>query len=180
MTSTGANTAAIAAALAGAGPPILQINRQSFNQKNNGDGQSSEAQFVDERFPSQNASSMDGVGNDNVLVDDDEQMQDGDHVTGGVTRSRSGKSVAKARSRRASEGAHLSKSEGKRASGELRCEQCGKGYKHSSCLTKHLSVFLVLYLLLVLLVNPFHLHRLCRQIPDSKPRNVLPSMFTSR
>ncbi|KAL8971709.1 MAG: hypothetical protein Q9183_000920 [Haloplaca sp. 2 TL-2023] len=138
MTSTGANTAAIAAALAGTGPPLPQINRQSFNQKNNGDGQNPEAQFVDERFAPQNVSSMGGVGNDNVLVDDDEQMQDGDHITGGVTRSRSGKSVAKARSRRASEGAHLSKSEGKRASGELRCEQCGKGYKHSSCLTKHL------------------------------------------
>lgn len=46
----------------------------------------------------------------------------------------------KSRARRASEGAHLSKSEGKRSSGELRCEKCGKGYKHSSCLTKHLLV----------------------------------------
>ena len=49
---------------------------------------------------------------------------------------------SKGRSRRASEGAHLTKSDGKRASGELRCEKCGKGYKHSSCLTKHLSVYL--------------------------------------
>lgn len=47
--------------------------------------------------------------------------------------------VSKARVRRASEGSHLGN--GKRASGELRCEKCGKGYKHSSCLTKHLSVF---------------------------------------
>lgn len=47
---------------------------------------------------------------------------------------------SRARARRASEGAHLSKSEGKRSSGELRCEKCGKGYKHSSCLTKHLLV----------------------------------------
>lgn len=47
----------------------------------------------------------------------------------------------KARVRRASEGAYLRKGEGKRVSGgELRCEKCGKGYKHSSCLTKHLSV----------------------------------------
>ena len=47
----------------------------------------------------------------------------------------------KARIRRASEGSRLSKGEGKRTSGaELRCEKCGKGYKHSSCLTKHLSV----------------------------------------
>lgn len=50
----------------------------------------------------------------------------------------------KGRGRRASEGAHLIKGEGKRISGgELRCDQCGKGYKHSSCLTKHLSVPIV-------------------------------------
>lgn len=45
---------------------------------------------------------------------------------------------SKARARRASEGSYLTKSEGKRSSGELRCDKCGKGYKHSSCLTKHL------------------------------------------
>lgn len=49
----------------------------------------------------------------------------------------------KARGRRASEGSQLRKGDGKRASGgELRCETCGKGYKHSSCLTKHLLVSL--------------------------------------
>jgi hypothetical protein len=51
------------------------------------------------------------------------------------------KANGKARTRRASEGSQLRKGEGKRTSGgELRCETCGKGYKHSSCLTKHLSV----------------------------------------
>ena len=45
--------------------------------------------------------------------------------------------ASKARARRASEGSQLT---GKRGSGELRCEKCGKGYKHSSCLTKHLLV----------------------------------------
>jgi hypothetical protein len=50
----------------------------------------------------------------------------------------------KNRMRRASEGSHLVKTEGKRMSGgELRCDKCGKGYKHSSCLTKHLYVALV-------------------------------------
>lgn len=48
--------------------------------------------------------------------------------------------ISKARARRASEGSVLRK-EGKRlASGELRCDTCGKGYKHSSCLNKHLLV----------------------------------------
>ncbi|KAF2183211.1 hypothetical protein K469DRAFT_728245 [Zopfia rhizophila CBS 207.26] len=49
------------------------------------------------------------------------------------------KGNSKARIRRASEGSRLTKGESKRTSGsELRCEKCGKGYKHSSCLTKHL------------------------------------------
>jgi hypothetical protein len=52
------------------------------------------------------------------------------------------KGSGKARIRRASEGSQLRKGESKKASGsELRCETCGKGYKHSSCLTKHLYVF---------------------------------------
>ncbi|KAF2092160.1 hypothetical protein K490DRAFT_61605 [Saccharata proteae CBS 121410] len=49
------------------------------------------------------------------------------------------KSSTKARIRRASEGSQLREAKAKRASGsELKCEKCGKGYKHSSCLTKHL------------------------------------------
>jgi hypothetical protein len=43
---------------------------------------------------------------------------------------------SKSRNRRASEGSHLIK--GDKKSGDLKCETCGKGYKHSSCLTKHL------------------------------------------
>lgn len=45
----------------------------------------------------------------------------------------------KMRNRRASEGSYLTK-EAKRVSNELKCDKCGKGYKHSSCLTKHLYV----------------------------------------
>ena len=43
----------------------------------------------------------------------------------------------KSRNRRASEGSYLTKGESKK-SGDLRCDTCGKGYKHSSCLTKHM------------------------------------------
>jgi hypothetical protein len=46
----------------------------------------------------------------------------------------------KSRNRRASEGSHLVKGEGKKSGADLRCDTCGKGYKHSSCLTKHLYV----------------------------------------
>lgn len=44
--------------------------------------------------------------------------------------------------RRASEGTRLGRGERRRsaAAGELRCEKCGKGYKHGSCLQKHKCV----------------------------------------
>lgn len=45
----------------------------------------------------------------------------------------------KSRNRRASEGAQ-SKTEGKRVPADLRCDRCGKGYKHGSCLSKHMCV----------------------------------------
>ncbi|KAI9367039.1 hypothetical protein BJX61DRAFT_538377 [Aspergillus egyptiacus] len=44
----------------------------------------------------------------------------------------------KNRSRRASEGSHPVKGEGKGSRPELRCDRCGKGYKHGSCLSKHM------------------------------------------
>ena len=58
-----------------------------------------------------------------------------------ITESGASEKITKQRNRRASEGAYLSKGEGKRVSdGELKCDTCGKGYKHSSCLTKHMYV----------------------------------------
>jgi hypothetical protein len=48
-------------------------------------------------------------------------------------------SKLKNRNRRASEGAIL-KTEGKRVSAAIRCDRCGKGYKHGSCLSKHMCV----------------------------------------
>ncbi|KAL4780780.1 hypothetical protein BJX76DRAFT_35737 [Aspergillus varians] len=44
----------------------------------------------------------------------------------------------KNRNRRASEGGHLVKGEGKGSRPDLRCDRCGKGYKHGSCLSKHM------------------------------------------
>ncbi len=46
---------------------------------------------------------------------------------------------AKLKARRASDGTRLTKKE-KAATGDLKCDQCGKAYKHGSCLTKHLYV----------------------------------------
>ncbi len=44
------------------------------------------------------------------------------------------------RMRRASEGQHLTKDGKKSNASDLKCDKCGKGYKHSSCLSKHLFV----------------------------------------
>ncbi|KAI9929287.1 hypothetical protein ASPWEDRAFT_168873 [Aspergillus wentii DTO 134E9] len=44
----------------------------------------------------------------------------------------------KNRNRRASEGSQAIKNEAKRVMADLRCERCGKGYKHGSCLSKHM------------------------------------------
>ena len=44
------------------------------------------------------------------------------------------------RMRRASEGQHLMKESKKGQPSDLKCEHCGKGYKHSSCLSKHKCV----------------------------------------
>lgn len=61
---------------------------------------------------------------------DDDSMS-GDDADGSVDGSRA---------RRASDGTPLSKDGKKSNRVEIRCETCGKGYKHSSCLTKHLLV----------------------------------------
>ena len=82
---------------------------------------------------------------DNLKISDEAMEEDSTtaHGSGVLVQN---KDSSKARVRRASEGAYLTKTDGKRASGELRCEKCGKGYKHSSCLSKHLLVFLTFVL----------------------------------
>lgn len=59
-------------------------------------------------------------------------------IDGPPLSSISEKPNGKNRMRRASDGSTLSSSKKKQSNGELKCETCGKGYKHSSCLTKHL------------------------------------------
>ncbi|KAL4962331.1 putative C2H2 finger domain protein [Aspergillus stella-maris] len=70
------------------------------------------------------------------------QAQDASPMTQTTTADGSGASDKQAgpknRNRRASEGGHLVKGEGKGARPELRCDRCGKGYKHGSCLSKHM------------------------------------------
>lgn len=71
------------------------------------------------------------------------QPQDGSSMAQTAVDGNAGpdKTVStKNRNRRASEGGHLVKGEGKGSRPELRCDRCGKGYKHGSCLSKHMCV----------------------------------------
>ena len=58
-------------------------------------------------------------------------------LDGPALSSFQGMDKMKQRMRRASDGSRLSRKE-KASSGELKCEHCGKAYKHGSCLNKHL------------------------------------------
>ena len=58
-------------------------------------------------------------------------------VDGPALSSFQGVDKTKQRMRRASDGTRLTKKE-KAATGDLKCQHCGKAYKHGSCLSKHL------------------------------------------
>jgi hypothetical protein len=68
--------------------------------------------------------------NESAIDDQNDEDMDDDEADG----------FKQARTRRASEGQHLVKDGKKSNAGDLKCEKCGKGYKHSSCLSKHLFV----------------------------------------
>lgn len=151
MTSTAANNvAAIAAALGGAEEPSVrgpvESNRRSFILKS-GAGRGSDAISLGNAAGSMaETHSVEGArGYDPGPTGEMKYAMEGSAVVDGPATLDNDGSISKARARRASEGAYLSRSEGRRSSGELRCEKCGKGYKHSSCLTKHLLVYLAIY-----------------------------------
>lgn len=135
MNASAVNGAAavVAAALQEDGPGVSK--RRSLNLKNIGSsrglesGKHSSANL--DRHPQSET-----FGGDGIVTEDDESA-----VADGFMTTENLGTMSKVKARRASEGSHLTKGENKRSSGELRCEKCGKGYKHSSCLTKHLSVF---------------------------------------
>lgn len=148
------NIAAIAAAAKGMSGAPLEGGNSSSSASGSGPRRSSKpaSQF---RGPSMAlgasmASSMPGngaqfgassYGSAGSAAAKSEALTDGPTL---ATMLEQDKANAKSRNRRASEGSRLSKGDGKRSGSELRCEKCGKGYKHSSCLTKHLLVTLSL------------------------------------
>jgi hypothetical protein len=80
-------------------------------------------------------SGPDGLGSRGPDPDHADDVVDDTAVDDEMPPSKS--MTTKNRNRRASEGSHLIKG-GKRVTSEVRCDTCGKGYKHSSCLTKHM------------------------------------------
>lgn len=79
-------------------------------------------------MPSKNRNSRD----EHAIIDDEEldEFDDGEVP------------FQKVAQRRASDGHSMR--EGKRPKDDLKCTKCGKGYKHSSCLAKHLCVLVFL------------------------------------
>lgn len=152
MTNTAANVAAVAAALEEAGDkvgplPIAVNSRRGTMSKSAaarsaivGSLPSPPASLPTNRFSSMD---MKSEGPENAIDDDSNDMS-ADEGEGGL----------QSRIRRASDGQPLTK-EGKKSNRiELRCDKCGKGYKHSSCLTKHLLV--PIFLPTASLLHPLH------------------------
>ncbi|KAK3944644.1 hypothetical protein QBC46DRAFT_360960 [Diplogelasinospora grovesii] len=138
MTNTGANIAAVAAALQEASDkamplPIATGARRHTMSKNGlsrsaivGSLPSPPASLPTQKFVrTEEMGSTQGTS----AIDDELIEMSGDEGDS---------AFQKARVRRASDGQPLVKDGRKINRPELRCEKCGKGYKHSSCLTKHL------------------------------------------
>ncbi|KAL9016192.1 MAG: hypothetical protein Q9185_006465 [Variospora sp. 1 TL-2023] len=143
MTSTGANTAAIAAALAGNGQPPPHLNRHSLTSKGSGSGRGSETTSGREAFTRPRSSHNSTLEGDDAMEDDD-VMQYEDMAADGMPRGHAHSGTSKARARRASEGAHLAKSEGRRGSGELRWEHRPEwSYTSKLLISKHQQVQLL-------------------------------------
>ncbi|RYP43679.1 hypothetical protein DL768_009780 [Monosporascus sp. mg162] len=135
MTNSGANLAAVAAALTEAGDQVTPLPIAINSRRGTISKSAAARSAVVGSLPSPPASlpthrfmngKMDGQ---DTAIDDDSNDMSADEVETGFNQSRV---------RRASDGQPLAK-EGKKSNRvELRCDKCGKGYKHSSCLTKHL------------------------------------------
>lgn len=160
MTSTAVNNvAAIVAAVGVAEEPTgssQQSRRRSYTVKPAG-GRGVDSASVGKPNSLNHAGRT--RGNDDVLGGEPDSAMDESAVVDGAASLDSLGNISKARARRASEGSYLSRNEGKKSNGELRCEQCGKGYKHSSCLTKHLLVSLANHLFYTLMAFPSFLRR---------------------
>ena len=143
MSSNANNAASMAAAVQGIDEAAFELlmasDRGALTSKSGNGSKAEEAGLRGRPFTGQASSATNHKSTERNIVFDGSAV-DGDSAI--VDGPMLGETLSKARARRASEGQYLTKTEGKRGNGELRCEKCGKGYKHSSCLTKHLLVSL--------------------------------------
>jgi hypothetical protein len=138
MTNPAANAAAVAAALQEAGDramplPIAVSSRRNTMSKGSRSALAGSLPSPPASLPSHKFSTADGSGvPQDSAIDDD--LND-------VSADEGETDLQQARVRRASDGQPFAKEGGRKSSRpDLRCDKCGKGYKHSSCLTKHLFV----------------------------------------
>ncbi|OBT70663.1 hypothetical protein VF21_10347 [Pseudogymnoascus sp. 05NY08] len=131
--SGSANAAAVAAAVREMGEATLSAPMPTASSRRHTTSRSGGSKFAGlatppSSLPGHRLSLMAGrkAERDESAIDDEQNDEMDDE----------GDSFNKARMRRASEGQSSVKSDGKK--NDLRCDKCGKGYKHSSCLTKHL------------------------------------------
>ncbi|KAL2022336.1 hypothetical protein VTK56DRAFT_5734 [Thermocarpiscus australiensis] len=138
MTNSGANVAAVAAALQESGDMAMPLPISVSSRRNTVSKSGLSRSAVVGSLPSPPASLparkfVTGNGTGGVqdsAIDDELNDMSGDDAES---------AFQKARVRRASDGQPLVKEGGRKSNRpELRCEKCGKGYKHSSCLNKHL------------------------------------------
>lgn len=144
MTNTGANVAALAAALQQesgdkAMPLPISINARRNTISKNGLSRSAVVGSLPSppaSLPTHKFITSDGTVNMQDSAIDDEVHMSGDE---GDNSNNGSSGAQKNRNRRASDGQQPAPKESRKINRpELRCEKCGKGYKHSSCLTKHL------------------------------------------
>jgi len=139
MTSSATNVAAVAAALGEAGDRAMPLPiAVGGSRRNTMSKHGSARSAIAGSLPSPPASLP---GRKFVTEDGVVNMQDSaiDDELNDMSADEGDSTFQNARIRRASDGQPLVK-EGRKNRPELRCEKCGKGYKHSSCLTKHLFV----------------------------------------
>ncbi|QSZ30575.1 hypothetical protein DSL72_000131 [Monilinia vaccinii-corymbosi] len=136
VTSNTSNVAAIVAAVREAGDNSLAMpisTRRSTMHKNaSRSGPMGSLPSPPSSLPTHRSRSNAAVKEERggSAIDDDnndEEMEDDDEDD-----------FTKNRTRRASEGSQLLKDGKKANANDLKCDKCGKGYKHSSCLSKHL------------------------------------------
>ncbi|KAL6908869.1 hypothetical protein GGI43DRAFT_158398 [Trichoderma evansii] len=135
ITTPGANVAALAAAIReseqGGAIPITSGGRRNTITKHT----TVRAGLIDS-LPSPPAS----LPNKSALLDAKREAQESaiDDDSNELSGDEAAAKFDQTRIRRASDGQPLTKDGKKSNRVEVRCETCGKGYKHSSCLTKHL------------------------------------------